>query len=675
MPDIINTFPFTQQNFAGLTNGMTGKPAKTPVPKRRKKMALDYVSTSKQIIEAVGGEKNIATATHCMTRLRLVLNDESKADDAKVNKIKGVKSVIKQGGQYQVVIGNEVSNLFKEFEKMGNFSDTGNAAPKKPEGNIAQRIMGFVAGCMTPLLPAMLGTGMVKVLLTLLTTFGLMSSTGPTYTFLFGMADSFFYFLPIFLAVQIAKKTNHTAPLFMVIGAMLCYPDIINLLGGAVEGAPMGTFLGMTCTYMFGVVPVISASYTSSVLPILLMTPVMCWAEDFADRVSPNVLKAFLKPMIFLLICTPVAFCVLGPIGNVLGNIMSGVFSAMYNAVPWLTVGILSALMPFIVMTGMHYALIPLCMNNMATLGYDVIVLVTMFCSNIAQGGASLGVAVKTKDTELKSEGIACGISAIVAGVTEPAMYGINLRLGKPMIGAVCGAGVAGLIAGIFGVKGYTMGGSPSILSLIQFIGGESPMRGVIFGSIAAVASIGISFFLTTVLFKDEEGAGEEEAAEEPVEEEKKALVEKIELFAPMTGKVLDIDKVPDDVFASGALGEGVAILPTDGKVVAPADGTIATLMDTKHAVAMVTDSGCEILIHVGLDTVQMEGKPFEYHVTQGQKVKKGDLLLTADLKMITDAGYKIHTPVLVTNSDDYVSVKIAETTNISAGDPLMTIC
>ena len=197
------------------------------------------------------------------------------------------------------------------------------------------------------------------------------------------MADSFFYFLPIFLAVQIAKKTNHTVPLFMVIGAMLCYPDIINLLGGAVEGAPMGVIFGMSNTYIFGFIPVISASYTSSVLPILLMTPVMCWAEDFADKVSPNVLKAFLKPMIFLLICTPVAFCVLGPIGNILGNIMSGVFSAMYNFVPWLTVGILSAAMPFIVMTGMHYALIPLCMNNMATLGYDVIVLVTGRSSNV----------------------------------------------------------------------------------------------------------------------------------------------------------------------------------------------------------------------------------------------------------------------------------------------------
>ncbi|MBQ9049281.1 MAG: PTS glucose transporter subunit IIA [Lachnospiraceae bacterium] len=639
-------------------------------------MALDYVSTSKQIIEAVGGADNIATATHCMTRLRLVLNDESKADDAKVNKIKGVKSVIKQGGQYQVVIGNEVSNLFKEFEKMGNFSESGNAAPPKAEGNIAQRLMGFVAGCMTPLLPAMLGTGMVKVLLTLLTTFGLMSSAGPTYIFLYGMADSFFYFLPIFLAVQIAKKTNHTIPLFMVIGAMLCYPDIINLLGGAVEGAPMGVIFGMSNTYIFGFIPVISASYTSSVLPILLMTPVMCWAEDFADKVSPNVLKAFLKPMIFLLICTPVAFCVLGPIGNILGNIMSGVFSAMYNFVPWLTVGILSAAMPFIVMTGMHYALIPLCMNNMATLGYDVIVLVTMFCSNIAQGGAALGVAAKTKDMETKSEGIACGISAIVAGVTEPAMYGINLRYGKPMIGAVAGAGAAGLIAGIFGVKGYTMGGSPSILSLIQFIGGESPMRGVIFGAIAAAVSIGLSFFLTTVLYKDEVKAEEAPAdSEEKPEEEKKPLVEKIEIASPMTGKVLDIEKVPDEVFSSGALGQGVAILPTDGKVVAPADGTVSNLMDTKHAVALTTESGCEILIHVGLDTVQLQGKPFEYHVTEGQKVKKGDLLLTADLKMITDAGYKIHTPVLVTNSDDYVSVKIAETTNIKAGDELMTIC
>ena len=223
------------------------------------------------------------------------------------------------------------------------------------------------------------------------------------------------------------------------------------------EGVAYGIFLGQQATYLFGFLPVVCASYSSSVLPMLLMTPVMGWAEDFADRVSPNVLKAFLKPMIFLLICTPVVFVVLGPIGAILGNLLAAGMSALYNAVPWLTVGILSAAMPFIVMTGMHYALIPLMFQNMASLGFDVVVLVTMFCSNICQGGASLGVAMKTKDTDTKSEGIACAISAIVAGVTEPAMYGINMRFMKPMIGAVCGAGVD--------LMGYTPWGCIDLVS------------------------------------------------------------------------------------------------------------------------------------------------------------------------------------------------------------------
>ena len=382
-------------------------------------MALDYVATSKKILDGVGGPGNIVSATNCMTRMRLVLADESKANDDAVKAIKGVKSVIKQGGQYQVVIGNEVSNLMKEFNKLGNFADAGGAAAQqKPAGNPVQRLFGFVAGCLTPLLPAMLGTGMVKVLLTLLTTLHLMSDTGTTYSILYGMADSFFFFLPVMLGWGIAKKTGHSVPLYMVVGAALVYPDLITLLGGGVEGVVYGTFLGQSCIYLFGYLPVVCASYSSSVLPMLLMTPVMGWAEDFADKVSPNVLKAFLKPMIFLLICTPVIYVVLGPIGAVLGQLLANGMSALYNAVPWLTVGILSAAMPFIVMTGMHYALIPLMFTNMATLGYDVVVLVTMFCSNICQGGASFGVAMKTKDVETKSEGIACGISAIVAGVT-----------------------------------------------------------------------------------------------------------------------------------------------------------------------------------------------------------------------------------------------------------------
>lgn len=642
-------------------------------------MALDYVSTSKQLVVAVGGAENIASATHCMTRLRLILKNESKADDAKVKSIKGVKSLIKQGGQYQIVIGNEVSNLFKEFSKLGNFTD-GEEKVEKPSGNIAQRMMGFVAGCMTPLLPAMLGTGMVKVLITILTTCKLIEPVGSTYEIIYGMADSFFYFLPLFLSAFIAKKMHKSQPLFMVIGAMLCYPNIVSLMAGTLESAPLGSFLGMPASSLFGI-PVITATYTSSVLPILLMAPVMSWAEDFADRISPNVLKAFLKPMIFLLICTPIAFCILGPIGGVVGSVLSGAFAAMYNAVPWLTVGILSAAMPFIVMTGMHYALIPLCMNNMATLGYDVIVMVTMFCSNLAQGGASLGVAVKSKNTETKSESFASAISAIVAGITEPAMYGINLRFGAPMVAACIGAGISGLFTGITGVKGYTMGGSPSMFSLITFIGGEgNPYAGVIMGSIGLVLSVSISFILTMILFKEEK----ENEKELPVavvatedisaEEVKESLVKKIELSAPMSGEVLDIKDVPDEAFASGALGEGIAILPTDGNVYAPADGKITTTMDTGHAIALTTEEGVEILIHVGLDTVTLNGEPFSYKVVEGDIVKRGQLLMTADLSKITAAGLKLHTPVLVTNADEFVSVKVAKTGNVTKEDVVVTI-
>ena len=465
-------------------------------------MAMDYVDVSKKIVEAVGGIDNVASATHCMTRLRLVLKDEAKANDDEVKAIKGVKSVIKQGGQYQVVIGNEVANLFKEFKKLGNFSDDEAATPVKAEGNIVTRVFGFVSGCVTPLLPAMLGTGMLKVVLTILTTFCGMDAAGSTYVLLYAFADAFFYLLPVFLGMTIAKKMGGSAPLYMVIGAALCYPDLIALMGGE----NLGTFLGMPCTYLFGL-PVICASYTSSVLPMLLMAPVMKVVEDFADRVSPNVLKAFLKPLIFIIICAPIVLFVLGPIGSVLGNALSGAFNFMYAKCGWLTVGVLSAAMPFLVMTGMHYALIPLFMNNMATLGFDVVVLVTMYCSNLAQGGASLGVALKTKNIETRSEGIACGISAIVAGVTEPAMYGINLRFGKPMLGAVIGAGIGGLFCGLTGVKGYTMGGSPSIMSLITFIGGENPMHGVIFGAIAAVIILALSVGISFVLFKDEQEA------------------------------------------------------------------------------------------------------------------------------------------------------------------------
>ncbi len=635
-------------------------------------MALNYVETTDKIIAAVGGVENIVSATNCITRLRLVLADESKADDKTVEKIKGVKSVIKQGGQYQIVIGNEVSNLFKEFKTRGNFDGSAAAtAEKKPEGNPVQRLFGFVAGCMTPLLPAMLGCGMMKVVLTLLTTFAGLDTSSSTYIILTAMGDCFFTFLPIFLAYTIAKKMDGSPILFMVVGACLVYPDLVTLMAGS--SLELGTFLGMDCTYLFGI-PVICATYTSSVLPILLMAPVMKWVEDFADRVSPNVLKAFLKPLIFVIICCPIALYILGPLGNVIGNVLSGVFSAMYNAVPWLTIGVLSAAMPFIVMTGMHYALVPLCVNNLALLGFDALVLTTMFCSNLAQGGASFGVGLKTKNTETKSEGIACGISAVVAGVTEPAMYGINLRYGTPMIAAVIAAGASGLFCGLTNVVGYTMGGSPSLLTIICFIGGDNPMSGVIFGAIGAVISIVISFVLAFILYKDPAEEEEEETPAAVEETPVKAVTGKVVLSSPMTGEVVKMEDVPDEVFASKALGDGVAVIPSEGKVVAPCDCTVTTTMDTKHAIGLSTADGMEILIHVGLNTVELNGKCYEYKVKEGDTVKKGAVLMTFDIAGIKAAGYPLHTPVIITNTDDYSSVTAEAVSTVKAGDTLLTI-
>ena len=386
----------------------------------------------------------------------------------------------------------------------------------KKKETMYQKVFGFVFACMGPVLPGMLGTGMVKVLLIISTSFGIMDPAGSTYIILYSMADSFFHFLPVFLAWSAAVQLGCSVPLFMTIGAAFCYPDLISLMGGAMENVRMGTFLGMQCTYLFGV-PVICTTYTSSVLPILLMAPIMKWMEGFADRVSPNLVKSFLKPMLFLLICFPIALVVVGPIGSLVGAVMTRVFLTMYNAVPWLTVGILSAFMPFMVMTGMHMALLPVCLNNIATLGFDVIVLVTMFHSNIAQGAAALGVAAKVKDTETKSNAIAAGISGIVAGITEPAMYGVNMVYGKPMAAACIGAGIGGLVSGLAEVKGYILGSAPSVFSLITFIGGDPSvsfgvMHGVVFGAVGGIVTVAVAFALSFLATKDSKPSGDKTA-------------------------------------------------------------------------------------------------------------------------------------------------------------------
>lgn len=625
-------------------------------------MALDYVETSRKIIEGVGGADNIMTAAHCMTRLRLVLKDDSRADDKKVEQIKGVKSVIRQGGQYQIVIGNEVSRIFKEFKTMGSWNQTA-AEPKKEEGNLIQRLFGFISGCLTPLIPGLLGCGMVKVVLSLLTTFTGMDTNTSTYIILNAMSDCFLYFLPIFLCYTTAKKMGGNPTLWMLIGAAMVYPQLTILLSGGT--LPLESFLGMDSVSFLGV-PVICANYTSSVLPVLLMAPVMKFTEDFLDRICPDVVKAFLKPMLFVLINVPIVLIVLGPLGNVIGNLLSLAISRIYDACGWLAVGILAAIMPFVVMTGMHYALTPIAVNSLASLGFDPIIIVAMLCANIAQGGAAFGVAAKTKNTEIRSEGIACGISAVIAGVTEPAMYGINLRYRKPMAGVMIGAGAAGLFCGLTGVYCYIAGGSPSFLALPMLIGGEEPMRSMIFGAIGSVISVVLSFVISFMLYKDSE---EEEQQADPLlksenpavmsQEESGRTLSDMEIASPVPGEVIPMEEISDSTFASGVLGKGFGVIPSEGKVYAPFDGVCESIFDTLHALGLRSDGGVELLIHVGLDTVNLQGRPFKAHIKSGERMKKGQLLLEFDIDEIKASGCETVTPVLVTNVDDFASITV----------------
>ena len=565
-----------------------------------------------------------------------------------------------------MVIGNEVTKVFAEVQKLGNFAEAGASEQQggKKE-NLFSRLCGFVAGSMTPLLPAMLGCGMIKVVLTLLTTFNLIDTAGSTYIILNAVGDAFFYFMPILLGGTAAKRLGSSPYLAMVIGAVFLHPDIAGLLAGGNT-----TFFGL---------PVTSAAYNSSVLPILLMVPILKFLETIADKVCPDMLKVFLKPLLVLFIAVPIALVVVGPIGVIAGNYLADGVNFLYGRMGWLTIMLLGAFMPFIVMTGMHYALVPLCTISLATFGWDAIMITTMFCSNLAQGGASLAVAAKSKDKDVKATASAAGVSAVVAGVTEPAMYGVTLKYKTPMIAAVCAGGAAGLYAGITHLVAYSMGGSPSVLSLIQMIGGES-MANLLNGVITMVIVLAVSFGLSYVLYKPER-AGEEGSAEggadvnaaaqnEPAE---KPLVEKIEVKSPMNGELVPLSEVADPVFSGGILGEGVAIRPADGKVYAPADGEVSATMESKHAIGIKADNGAEILIHIGLDTVNLNGEGFTMHCSMGDRVKEGDLLMECDLALIKSRGYDDITPVLISNSAQYVSVKAAEQKEIHVGDVLVT--
>lgn len=583
---------------------------------------------AEQVLEAVGGSANIVSVTHCMTRLRFVLKDQSVPNKKEVESIKGVMGVNVVGGQYQVIIGNSVGNVYKELVAISGISDEMADFKDEENKNPIVKALDFIAGCMTPLFTAIIAGGLIKVLLVIFgpTLLGVLSAESDTYILLNALGDAPFYFLPVLVAFTASKKLNCNSFLAVMVSSVLIYPDVISLL--ATDQA----------TSLFGVIPVIHGSYASSIIPAMLSTILLKYVEMGVDKIVPEWSKNFLKPLLIVLITAPITLCALAPLGLMVGNVLQTVINTIYGFAPWLAMTLFAAAMPFIVMTGMHWAFVPATLMSLANPGFDLLLLPAMLASNIAQAGATFGVAAKTKDSDLREMAIPAGISALLAGVTEPAMYGITLRLRKPMVAACIASGIGGLIAGLTTLKACAFA-TPSLTAIVQFISPDGN-KNIICAIIVLVVSLVLSFILSFIMTKNEET--------QQVEENTK------EILAPIKGEVIPLEKVKDQTFASGMVGKGFAVVPTEGKVYAPFDGTCAMIFETLHALGLVSNDGVELLIHVGLETVNLKGAPFKAHVQNGQSFKKGDLLLEFDIDAIQKAGCEIQTPVLVTNANDY---------------------
>lgn len=594
----------------------------------------------KDIYQAVGGDGNIVSLTHCVTRLRFKLKDEGKVDDDQVKNIPGVMGVNHQSGQYQVIIGNAVSDYYKEITKLGNFNTGEGKEVPQEKGSLFDRFANFISSCMSPLIPALIGGGMIKVILIILTTLDILSTKGQTYTILSAFGDAPFYFLPVELAYTASKYFKVNTMLAVSLAGILIHPNFIGLVDAHKPIFLMG-------------LPVTAASYSSSVIPILLIVWAMKYIEGGIDKVCPASLKSILKPLLELFIMGVLALVIIGPIGTYAGDLLSAIILFVQSRASWLAMALMAAFMPVIVMTGMHWAFAPIFLA--ASIAHpDSLILPAMLVANVGQGAAALAVAIKSKNKNTKQVATAASISALLAGVTEPALYGVTLKYKKPLYASMISGGIIGFFVGIIKLKAYAFA-VPAFIALPQFINNANKMN-FTYAVITAVASLVLTFILTYIIGFDEE---------KPKEETKKADVSNLseganetkKVYAPVAGEMISLESVSDKVFADKIMGDGVAIIPSDNKIYAPFDGVVTTIFPTKHAIGLKSNTGVELLIHIGLNTVELDGKPFTEYVKVNQKVRKGDLLLEVDLDAINKAGLETVTPIVVTNSKEFVEV------------------
>jgi len=607
---------------------------------------MDYSKTAAAVLKGVGGEENVQSLVHCATRLRFVIKDDSKVNKAAVKSSPGVIATAEAGGQYQVVIGNEVPEVFAEIGKISKLtgpSANEKSAPAGPKGNLLNRFIAMISAIFTPLLWALAGTGLLKAFLAATVTFGWLDNTTTTYVLLNALSDAFINFLPIALAITAAKYFKADQFTSLAMAGALVYPSIV-----ALNGVPDITFFG---------IPVTMVSYVSSVIPII----VIVWLQSHAERVLyaklPAAIRRFVTPMLLVLILVPLTFLVIGPLSNLISGGLAGGISWVFDVVPWLGGAIMGGLWQVFVIFGLHWGFVPLMTAELQTSGF-IFITAPLFAAVLAQAAAVTGVWVRTKDKNLKSLAAPAALSGFLAGVTEPAIYGINLPLKRPFIFGVVGGVVGGglISAGGIAANAFVL---PSGLGIPALLG-TGNLALLWLGLAAAII---IPFVLTVVIgFKDP--VAETDAPTDSND---------VDVLSPLDGTVIPLSEVRDAVFAGGALGKGVAVVPRTGALYAPFDAVVVAAFPTGHAIGLQHADGAEVLIHIGLDTVKLGGQHFSLKVESGQKVSAGDLLVEFDVAAITAAGYDLTTPVIVTNGDLYPAIATPASGPIAHGDALYT--
>ncbi|MBE6163999.1 MAG: PTS beta-glucoside transporter subunit IIABC [Streptococcus gallolyticus] len=631
-----------------------------------------YTELAQDILDHVGGKENVNSLKHCVTRLRFDLKDESKADDDYLKQRDGVVTVVKAGGQYQVVIGNHVPDVYDEVIKVGGLTAGGSLDVDEgdvPKGNLFDRFVSLVSSIFQPFLGPLAAAGIIKGVVAIMAACGLTADNSSMYVILNAAGDGFFQFLPILIALTSARRFKVNEFTAMAIAAALVYPDIATSVS-ALADAGKDSVLG----FIPFALP--SGGYLSTVMPAILAIWVASYIQKFFTKITPDVIKVFVVPFFTILITVPLTFLVVGPVANAISDLLTGIFQAIMDFSPIIYGLVLGVLWQILVMFGMHWALVPLAILDVATNGWSIILAAALFPC-FTQTGVLGAIMLKTKEQKVKTIAMPAFVSSIF-GVTEPAIYGVTLPMKIPFYISCAVSGLMGAAMMAFNIGMYSSGAMGIFVfpTLINPNGGDLSKLwiAVAIAVLGAIAAFIIQMFAPVPYLyggpKDETAKTEEKVAE-PVAELKELKQEII--ASPMIGEVVKLEDVPDEVFASGAMGKGIAINPTDGTVLAPANGEVTLVFPTGHAIGMRTENGAELLIHIGMDTVSLAGKGFKTFVEVGDKVEAGQKLLEFDLATIREANLPVISPIIVTNSAEFNDVLTTQEARVNTGDYLLT--